>query len=363
MRKYVNILTLLISIIVIISMVNGCGCKKKASVELSDEEIAEMDTSVADNNCDGDVFCVKLRFAGDVMLAGSVATRVNNVGGGNYKYPFAKVGNFMRSADITFANLESPITDLGSGTGFRAVPEAMNGLLHAGIDIVSVANEHFFDYGTPALADSLARLTNAGIQYAGAGSNINEAFSAKMITRKGIKIAFLAYTAVGGLSTRAAADSPGLAYLNYTTFTCGIIEKLDKLSMDYLRNNISDALNAGADIVIVSLHAGDDLAVMPNSVQEKYAQLAIDSGAHLVIGHHSHSAQPIVVYPHPTVIQPVKSQVNNYIAFSLGSFVHDKDKQSGYVLDVTLRYGKIAEIERKKDVEINSNYQPVLERH
>ena len=109
-------------------------------------------------------------------------------------------GGFFSQADIAFVNLESIITNKGTydwtkvtGPWFRANPLAVKGLQAAGIDVVSVANNHAFDYGEIGLKDSLNNLTAAGIKYASVGS-YDEAYTPVYIEANGNKVAFLAYT-------------------------------------------------------------------------------------------------------------------------------------------------------------------------
>ena len=119
----------------------------------------------------------------------------------NWKWPFLKIADVLQQADLVFANLESVISDKGTKQGsiysFRADPRTIEGLVFAGFDIVSVANNHSFDYGLEAFGDSLNRLRNAGISSLGGGFSKTEARSPVTKEAKGTKIGFLAYTNQG----------------------------------------------------------------------------------------------------------------------------------------------------------------------
>ena len=137
---------------------------------------------------------ITIILVGDIMLDRGVEYMVHKEGGGDFRFPFLKIAEELQKADIIFGNLEGPISDKGTKVGsiysFRAEPEVIEGLTFAGFDILSVANNHAFDYGREALEDTLKRLNEAGINYIGAGMNEKEAFSPIIKETNGTKIAF-----------------------------------------------------------------------------------------------------------------------------------------------------------------------------
>jgi poly-gamma-glutamate synthesis protein (capsule biosynthesis protein) len=294
---------------------------------------------------------VKIVFTGDTMLARKVKTMVTNNGGGNYQYPFRNIASYLKSADLTVINLESMITNTGIpinatqvalGTIFRADPAAINGLTYAGIDVVNVANNHAFDYGRGGFDDCIKRLKAAGITIIGGGT-FDEAYTPKIITIKGVKIALLGVTLVGDERTIRAQNTDTTQGLTAQTGVTWFYSK-------YMLPAIIQA-KSQADIVIVSFHNGTEYATVPNPYQDRYAHYCIDQGANLVVGHHPHVIQPVMVYQ------------NGYIDESLGNFVFDQsdaNTKKGMVLEVTIQNKKIAQVTRKY-VQINNNYQPVLQ--
>ena len=137
---------------------------------------------------------IRIILVGDVMLNRGVEHMVEKEGSGNFKFPFWKIADYLNKADLVFGNLESPISDKGEKVGsiysFRAEPEAIDGLTYAGFDVLSLANNHAFDYGWEALKDTLERLNEAGINSVGIDSPVIKEI-------KNTKIAFLAYTNSG----------------------------------------------------------------------------------------------------------------------------------------------------------------------
>jgi poly-gamma-glutamate capsule biosynthesis protein CapA/YwtB (metallophosphatase superfamily) len=293
---------------------------------------------------------LRLVFAGDIMMARKVQTMVETSGANNYQYCFQNVASYLSTADLAFANLESVITPTGipdvsqslEGVAFRAVPAAINGLIYAGIDAVSVANNHAFDYGRSGFEDSLARLKAAGITAVGGGT-FADAYTAKVFDVKGTKVAILAFSLIGTEKSMRAQQNDSTQGLTAQTGIAWFYSK-------YVNPAIVAAKKT-ADIVVVSIHFGTEYATLPNADQDRYAHQCIDQGAHLVIGHHPHVTQPVMAY------------AKGYIANSLGNLVFDQSDaatKKGLMLEVLVQNKKIIKVNRKY-VQINNNYQPVIQ--
>jgi poly-gamma-glutamate synthesis protein (capsule biosynthesis protein) len=275
----------------------------------------------------------KMIFVGDIMLSRSVGAVMSRQQ--NYKYPFIKIADFLNSADLTVGNLEGPVSDRGTKVGsiysFRADPRVVEGLTYAGFDLVSIANNHIWDYGKDALSDTLRHLRDAGIDYMGGGYNFEQAHGGVIKEVNGAKIAFLAYTDLLS-SSLSATDRPGVSYLEVPQMTKDI-----------------KAARQNADMVVVSFHFGDEYKPRHNSKQAQIARAAIDAGATLIIGHHPH------------VVEDVEYYKNGFIAYSLGNFVFDqnfsKETMSGLALVVQVSGGQLKNVE-KVDIDISKEYQP-----
>lgn len=278
-----------------------------------------------------------LIFVGDIMLNRGVEYMVKEYGDGDYRFSFLKIADYLKDADILFGNLESIISDKGEKAGsiysFRAEPEAIDGLKYAGFDVLSLANNHIFDYGRSAMEDCVFRLREAGIDYVGAGFSEKQAQTGVIKEIKGTKIAFLAYTNLGSENWRAGPDFSGIAWLD------------QRIEADVKK------AKAASDLVVVSFHWGEEYQKEPNSEQKHFAYLAIDSGADLVVGHHPH------------VIQPIEKYKQGWIAYSLGNFIFDQgfseETMRGRLLEVLIKNGKIKQV-IPKDIKINNYFQPEL---
>ena len=310
-----------------------------------------------------------MNFVGDVMLDRGVEYMIDKYGNGSYEFPFEKAAEKMKAADVVFGNLEGPVSDQGYKAGsiysFEADPKAIDGLKYAGFNAMSCANNHMLDYTRAALEDALARMKNAGILCVGAGTNAADAAAPKYLNVKGNKIAFLGYADFDIPAWFAGEQVSGLASLTETQ----------------LKDGIDTAKKEGADIVVVSFHFGEEYAPIANETQTRWAHLAIDEGADLVIGHHPHVVQSLEEYK-PDQKQgllggaiglenvfdygfsekkeEIHGQESGWIIYSLGNFVFDqnfsKETMEGGFLEVKTSNGKITSVILKK-TKINSRYQ------
>jgi len=242
---------------------------------------------------------VSLIAVGDVMLSRTVAKKIKD--NKDVNYPFLKMKEYLASADLVFANLETPITPgpvVSSGSMvFHADPGVEKALENNNFSIVSLANNHTPNYGQKGLLDTFKYLQSVDIEYVGAGENEQKANQPIIIEEKGLKIAFLAFNDrdVVPPSYGAGINRAGTALMDVAKMTNAVRQA--KLQVD---------------LVIVSMHSGNEYTEVINSSQSTFAHAAIDAGAELVIGHHPH------------VVQRIEKYQGKYIFYSLGNFVFDQ---------------------------------------
>lgn len=275
---------------------------------------------------------VSVMFLGDIMLSRGVdiVMRRNE----DFTYPFLLSWEKTRQADVTFGNLEGPISERGTNVGsiysFRANPEAVSGLEYAGIDVVSLANNHIYDWGEVAITDTVDILESRGIGTAGAGKNYSDANAPFVLTKKGISIGFLAYTNLYGENQKATETKAGISDLNYLESAIG-----------ELKNRV--------DIVVVSLHWGDEYIKEPSEADRAFGRRIVDLGADIVVGHHPH------------VVREIEQYGNGWIVYSLGNFVFDQtfseDTRTGLVAIAKIKDKKITGVEGFT-VYISNSFQP-----
>lgn len=243
---------------------------------------------------------VEIMLCGDVMFGRNVLKSLTERKR-PFSFPTATVAPLLKRADAAFCNLECAIADSGGKIEkrytFLAPPAAVEGLTSAGYDIVSLANNHVLDFGQDALIATKKHLDDAGVRYAGIAER-DQPQQAVVIERKGIRIGWLAY---------ADPETPYAYAKEYDRFDL----RPAKLSEDRARADIA-ALKQAADLIIISLHWGNEYEPQPDNRQRKMGRILIDAGAHIIAGHHPHVQQPPEWY---------KSGV---IIYSMGNFVFDQ---------------------------------------
>ena len=279
-----------------------------------------------------------LLFAGDIMLNRGVEHMVKKHGE-DFSFPFLNIREKLQSTDLLFGNLESMISDKGRRIGsiysFRADKDAVNALTYAGFDIVSLANNHTFDYDREAFEETMKLLEENNISYTGAGLNKEEAHSPTiLLLGEETKVGFLGYT----------------EFFSSYAFAKENISGITNFSEEQMEIDIKNAKNL-TDFLVVTFHYGDEYQKLPNEKQKKWSKMAIDYGADLVIGHHPH------------ITQSVEKYNGKYIAYSLGNFVFDQyfseETMKGFLLEIKVR-GKEVISAKKIHYKLNEFYQPEI---
>jgi poly-gamma-glutamate capsule biosynthesis protein CapA/YwtB (metallophosphatase superfamily) len=258
----------------------------------------------------GDSSAIVMRFAGDCLLGAHYEAAAAKDPGMAFKG-----FDLFRTADITVVNLENPITTRGTKItkpfNFRMHPRFVPVLTGAGIGVVSIANNHVFDYGEQGLLDTFSYLDSAGIRYVGAGRTRADAHRPYFFTRNGKNIAILAY--YGGGEARAATER-----------LAGVARReLGAINADVRALRTADRNM----YIVVILHWGTEKAETPDPVQQRFARALIDAGVDAVIGHHPH------------VLQGIERYRKGVIVYSLGNFLFGGNGRHTYdtgVFEITL---------------------------
>ncbi len=273
---------------------------------------------------------------GDVNMGRFIGKRIL---AGEIDFPFAKIAPTLQDADITFVNLESQLADLGGETQsptsefrFAGPPEAARSLKNAGIDIVSVANNHMWDYGKSRLFETLDSLAAEGVNFVGANKVPDEKHKPAIYEMRNKKIAFLAMTTL--LNGYENAGAP--EYVSFNSKNEIIVEI----------NKIKDSV----DWIFVSIHTGTEYKLTPNSDIVTLSHDLIDAGADVILGHHPHVPQPIETYKE----KPIFYSSGNFAFWQPFSFW----TQHSYLTRFTLKEPHKVEY---SIVPVKSGWQPEVE--
>ncbi len=280
---------------------------------------------------------VNLTVAGDIIFGRTVHTRMKQYN--DFARPLRRVAPRLRDADLTIANLECSLSDNTEKPTdpltfmFTTNAAAVQGLVLAGIDGVSLANNHSMNFGKPGLEDTLAVLAEHRIAAFGGGMNLAEARKPGLLTAKGVTFAFLGYD---GITTEEYGAGPNWAG------TC-------PLKLNLVLEDLARAKQGNPDLIIPYFHWSAEYVAVPSALMRQIAHQAIDNGAAMVLGSHPHWVQGLEWYKGKPIL------------YSLGNFVFDQEwsleTKQGMFAEIVIRNKRIARV-RLVPVLIEDYHQP-----
>ena len=245
---------------------------------------------------------VEIILAGDVMLGRTVMTK--SLDSGEPTYPFEKVAGQLAEADFVFVNLENPIIEncprTSTGLKFCTDPKLTSGLKFAGVDVVTLANNHALDYGKGGIEKTVEFLKEEGIEAVGLGNLVIK-------EKKGIRFGFLGFNFVSS----------------------GPKDEDFKL--------VSDS-DEKVEVLIVGIHWGEEYQDKANKFQREWTKKLVEVGADVIVGHHPHW------------VQDSESTNGKPVYYSLGNFVFDQmwseKTREGLLIKLTFRDGVLVDEEK-----------------
>lgn len=236
-----------------------------------------------------------------------------------------EVGDFFFGADIVFANLETPI-HLGKPPSLA--PEVMLSDMHfnaneeifeifsgngfyKGYDVLSTANNHSMDMGKEGVLATIDFLEKKGIAYTGTAKSLEDAKKCCIIERRGIRVAFVAYTYS---LNKFLLDEKESFLVN--------VERLNRsgVCLDGIKEKVQQAHEQKADIVVLSLHTGNAYQTYPSEhTIQIYHRIFEECGVDIILGSHPHNAQPMEKYTFNCPF--TRKTKNGFAIYSLADFV------------------------------------------
>lgn len=238
-------------------------------------------------------------FVGDIMLGRHVETLINTY---DASYPFTHMSSYLSRPDITVGNFEGVITQKHVQTPsytfqFSIRNDFLTHVKMNGFDILSLANNHSFDYGSESLAYTRSLCTGIGIVCGGSPNTIDE-YSSHIVTLDNKKIGFI--------------------------FLHNVTHNLDDEELKKLFEHVVE----NSDMQVVYIHWGTEYVLDHTESQEVLAEKLIDFGADAVVGHHPHVVEDIALYK------------GKPIFYSLGNFIFDQyfstDVQEGLTVSMEI---------------------------
>lgn len=272
---------------------------------------------------------VTLAFAGDVHFEGRVTKLLDQP-----DTTFGAAAPLLSASDLAFVNLETPITSRGKAEPkrylFRAPDKAVTALRGAGVDAVSLANNHSMDYGLVGLTDTITKARAGGLGTFGAGADVDKAFTPWRRTVRGLRIAVFGFSQVDDLAESWAArpDRAGMAMA---------------FDVDRAVRAVA-AARANSDLVVVLPHWGIEGDECPSRRQQDFAAALIGAGADVIVGSHAH------------VLQGAGQSGSAYVAYGLGNFLW---YSSGLFVPFSARAGVLTLTVRGRTV-VGESFAPTV---
>lgn len=273
----------------------GCPGSPTGPTESERQEVADRFVPAA-----------TLAFAGDVHGEGKIAEAV--AAGRN---PLSPVQDILSAADMAVVNLETPLSTRGSPANktyvFRGPPEMATDIAEAGVDVVTLANNHALDYGVGAMLDTLDHASAAGLATVGAGVDATAAYAPQVVDTPAGRVAVIGLTRVLHTLGWAQGERPPVEAGQWqaTATRPGLASAYDETAAVAAVGAAAQV----ADHVVVAIHWGTERADCPDADQRRLARLLTDAGADVIVGHHPH------------VLQGVQTIDGALVAYSMGNFV------------------------------------------
>ncbi|MDN4072388.1 CapA family protein [Fictibacillus terranigra] len=258
---------------------------------------------------------------GDILIHDRVYDKAKKRDGSYDFNPMLKeVKPYLENPDITVANQETMIggekIGLSSYPSFNSPQEVGDALKKSGVDLVTIANNHTLDRGEKAILSAINHWNEIGMPYTGAFQSSKDQKIIRILKRNEIIFSFLSYT-YGTNGIPVPKDKPYLVNL---------------INVENMKADLLKAKKI-ADVVVISLHFGNEYERMPNESQKELVQVAADSGADIIIGHHPHVLQPV------SWIKK-KNGERAFAAYSLGNFFSGQTgpyKNIGGMMDIRVK--------------------------
>lgn len=263
---------------------------------------------------------IEILFAGDAMMhTGQLEAAKRGAEGYDFSYCFTEIAPYVIDADYAVVNLETPVAK-GSHSGypqFNAPREYVEALTAAGFDLFLTANNHTLDRRDNGLKQTVALLDSLGLDHI--GTYADPADRARhiplVVNIRGVKVGFLNYTyGTNGFSVSSDAV-------------------VDYINADKIRADIAATRHAGAEILVVAMHWGEEYTLTPVAYEKRWAELLEREGVDIIMGGHPHVVQPMELRENRFTGRPL------FLAYSHGNFISNmmtRDTRGGLMTRVTI---------------------------
>lgn len=223
---------------------------------------------------------IKIGAIGDILIHDTVYEDAYDNNIYDFKPMFRNIKNELLEPDLLLANQETILGGVELGLSsypmFNSPVEVGEALLDAGVDIVSTANNHTLDKSEKGVMISISNMEAAGLPYVGSFKNAQDQQKLRILNKYGIKVCYLSYTyGTNGIPVPLGKDH--------------LVNLIDR---ELMKSEINRA-KSQSDVVVMSIHWGNEYQRFPTDAQKELAQFLVDEGVDIIFGHHPHVLQPM----------------------------------------------------------------------
>jgi poly-gamma-glutamate capsule biosynthesis protein CapA/YwtB (metallophosphatase superfamily) len=295
---------------------------KADEIALEEKEAEEIEVEIVEEPVI-EIFRATIVGVGDILIHESVFKDAKKDGKYDFKPMLELVKPYIQQADVAFANQETMLGGIELGLSgypmFNSPYEVGDALIDAGFHVVSIANNHTLDAGEKGILNAIDYYNANNLIYVGAYKSEEDRAKIRVFEQNGIVFSFLAYS----YGTNGIRVPSGKDYL------------INLIDVDNINDEIIRAKEV-SDVVVLSLHFGNEYEPLPNELQKMLVNEFANTGADIIFGHHPHVLQPI------EWIEQEDGR-KTYVAYSLGNFLSG---QKGIEREI----GGIAQLEVIKTV-------------
>jgi poly-gamma-glutamate synthesis protein (capsule biosynthesis protein) len=295
---------------------------------------------------------VEINMAGDFLLH-TAFNRAARTGPYTYDYrPFLSEIKHYITGDLNITNIEGPVDAFGGNQNIASFPnfnypaEILDAIKYAGFNFIITANNHAFDKGWSGLITMRQRLRDAGLNFLGTFESQEEHDEPYIIEINGIKI---------GITAWSALDN-GLSFLigEHAAYAMKLFNQ-DRLDdVPRMLEDVEKLREAGAEVVLMSLHWGAEYVDNPTTNQREIARRLAAGGVDIIMGNHTHCVQPIEIYENEGRQTLVIYSLGNFFADQLAKQVPTPKTQYGMIVSAVI------ERDSEGNIEISASYLPTL---
>lgn len=268
---------------------------------------------------------IRIQFAGDALMhsgpIGAAHTGQNAAGYETYDFrPFLRdIAPFIRAGDLNLINMETPVDAYGNNTRISTWPrfnvpfEVLEALDYAGFNHLIAANNHTIDRGFPGVVATVENFRRAGLSSTGMYASEEQFNTPTVIDVNGIQVGIVAYTeSLNGLDPLLTPHQHTFVTRRFNFYD--VTNGVPRIMAD-----VENLRAHGAEVIIVSLHWGAEYVNQPTVAQVRFARALSEAGVDIIMGHHSHTPQPIEWHYR-------EDGTRGLIIYSLGNFLADQTR-------------------------------------